>query len=814
MSSMALLLGALLVLTPQDEKAPLGMEAPVDSQSIRSLTPEECIVYFRWAKSGEANSDSPNQTEALFADPEARMILGELYQVYYATMDEIAEEADAETRFLAESAKTLLPQLLANAGMITLQDIDFDDGPESMRGVLAVELGDSEAEVTRVITRLMSTTLKPMSEEAEFGDGKLYNIQIPGPRAPQVSLGIRDGIMLVGIGEDMIPAIWERRSNDVPKWLTEIETRASIEKLSFVGYLAIDQLIEKTQSDWPGDMNEMFTLTGISELSNLTLAGGYDDTQFVSRTRLESSAPLSPFFRPFGDQAVEVSDFEVVPGHVDVAFAGRMDLEKYVMDCIDALAEKMPEESEELREELAKAAEGDSVDPMSLLKSLGTKHVVYFDSVDFGYFLGVVGSFEIDDLELFTAQQDKLVANLKAMGGEAEDPFSFSDVPFRHNSFEFQGTEVNYIAPSGYWADLPLTFTWAVVDDRLVISTFPQTVKAVIAQDKEAPSLADNNRLTSMLKESGPASVAMYVDTRRVAKQIMPFAQMGFPILQQEMNLPYLPGPATMPSGAFLNKYMQPDVAMIKVDDNGIEMLSHQSLPGTDYVAIGATLASIGFVLDEVDVPLATLFSPSAAKQTQAMNQLKQLALAAHNYASVHRDLPPAVFTDDEGNELLSWRVHLLPYMDEMELYEQFHLDEPWDSEHNLKLIDKMPNVYLPAGSELEPGMTSFLSIRSENSMFPGKEQIGFGAVIDGLSNTVMFVEANSASAVIWTKPDDLEIDPMNAKRKIIGLRKRGFLAAMGDGSVRFFDDSISNDDLRIMFGRNDGMIPEYEAWR
>ena len=82
-----------------------------------------------------------------------------------------------------------------------------------------------------------------------------------------------------------------------------------------------------------------------------------------------------------------------------------------------------------------------------------------------------------------------------------------------------------------------------------------------------------------------------------------------------------------------------------------------------------------------------------AARRAQSMNNLKQFALAMHNYHDTNGKFPAASSFDKDGKPLLSWRVHVLPYLEQAELYKQFHLDEPWDSEHNKKLIEKMPNV-------------------------------------------------------------------------------------------------------------------------
>ena len=76
------------------------------------------------------------------------------------------------------------------------------------------------------------------------------------------------------------------------------------------------------------------------------------------------------------------------------------------------------------------------------------------------------------------------------------------------------------------------------------------------------------------------------------------------------------------------------------------------------------------------------------------MNNLKQIALALLNYEAAHKTLPAQAKYDADGKPLLSWRVGILPYIEEQQLYQQFHLDEPWDSPNNIKLLDQMPAVF------------------------------------------------------------------------------------------------------------------------
>ncbi len=195
------------------------------------------------------------------------------------------------------------------------------------------------------------------------------------------------------------------------------------------------------------------------------------------------------------------------------------------------------------------------------------------------------------------------------------------------------------------------------------------------------------------------------------------------------------------------------------------------------------------------------------------MNNLKQIALSLHNYHNSHNAFPPAYTTDKNGKPLLSWRVQTLPDLESkgIVLYERFHQDEPWDSEHNKKLIPLMPRTFKAPGSKAGPGKTNYLAVRGDKTIFAGAKGIGLRDVRDGSSNTIMTVEANDESAVIWTKPDDFQYDPKNPIKGLLGLRTRGFNAGFADGSVRFISGTVSPDVLNAAFTRNGGEVIDHQ---
>jgi hypothetical protein len=188
------------------------------------------------------------------------------------------------------------------------------------------------------------------------------------------------------------------------------------------------------------------------------------------------------------------------------------------------------------------------------------------------------------------------------------------------------------------------------------------------------------------------------------------------------------------------------------------------------------------------------------ARLQQSVNNLKQLALAMHNYHDAYRALPGhATYSKDGKTPLLSWRVAILPFVEQDGLYKQFKLDEPWDSEHNKKLIPLMPKVYLDtnAPAAKEPGTTHYqIFVGGGSAWERGPKQPLFPKSFpDGTSNTILIAEGGEP--VVWTKPDDLAYDPTKPLPKLGADATTGFIVAMADGSARVIRPAVSEKTIR-----------------
>jgi tRNA A-37 threonylcarbamoyl transferase component Bud32 len=205
-----------------------------------------------------------------------------------------------------------------------------------------------------------------------------------------------------------------------------------------------------------------------------------------------------------------------------------------------------------------------------------------------------------------------------------------------------------------------------------------------------------------------------------------------------------------------------------------------------------------------------------AANRAASANNLKQMAIAMQAAHDSYSYMPPAAILDPRtGKRLLSWRVALLPFIEQQPLYKQFRLDEPWDSPHNLPLLAHMPKTYQLPGAAAQAGHTFYQVFEGPGALFDTKPAIlggPFGAqgprfvdITDGAGQTILIAEA--ARAVPWTAPEDLPYDPKEPLPKLGGAFKGGFNVVMADGIVVFVRSGVSEKTLRAAITPNGGDI-------
>jgi hypothetical protein len=215
--------------------------------------------------------------------------------------------------------------------------------------------------------------------------------------------------------------------------------------------------------------------------------------------------------------------------------------------------------------------------------------------------------------------------------------------------------------------------------------------------------------------------------------------------------------------------------------------------------------ASVELIADRVVASISKPLKIKARKKDR-MYRAKMLALAMWNFESTYGSFAPHASYSDDGKPLLSWRVYMLPFLEETELYRRFKLNEPWDSPHNRKLISEMPEVFLSKGlANAQEGKTGFVLPNAEGTAFHGKKGTVIRDIKDGTSKSIMMAEAAPEHAVIWTKPIDWNVDLKKPTNGLVSAQDTEILFVFCDGSVQFYPVTIDRERLRLLILIADG---------
>jgi prepilin-type processing-associated H-X9-DG protein len=269
--------------------------------------------------------------------------------------------------------------------------------------------------------------------------------------------------------------------------------------------------------------------------------------------------------------------------------------------------------------------------------------------------------------------------------------------------------------------------------------------------------------------------------------------------------------------------------ATILLAKNSLESMKGQG--GREVMPLPLLLSGIGFLENSkvasegstvhlasmTDINIAQILAPavqaqqSASRRVQSVNNMKQIGLALHNYASVHGHFPPPIVLGPDGKTPHSWRVEILPYLEQKPLYDAYRMDEPWDGPNNRKLIELMPATFVSPASRSK-NATSYFVLTGKHTLFNGTKGTEVTQITDGMSLTIAAVEASRD--IPWTKPEDIPFDPPGniADPAVIvpqlgGFSPGGFNVLFADGSVRFISNMIDPIVLKSLFTRDGGEV-------
>ncbi len=214
--------------------------------------------------------------------------------------------------------------------------------------------------------------------------------------------------------------------------------------------------------------------------------------------------------------------------------------------------------------------------------------------------------------------------------------------------------------------------------------------------------------------------------------------------------------------------------------------------------------------------PTPTQVERAAAQQAKSMKNMRHLALAMHGYLSANNIFPQAVLHDKPGNVPYSWRIAILPYLNEQALYDEYDFSEPWDGPKNKKLLAKIPAVYQHSTEMGKNFNASYFVPKGDLTIFPSDGPgIPIDNILDGTSATILTVEAKLD--IPWTKPEDFPVDidlnkPKQPAPKIPTFDPNRILVCLADGSIRSLPATIDSQSLRALFTKAGGEVINWNS--
>lgn len=216
-------------------------------------------------------------------------------------------------------------------------------------------------------------------------------------------------------------------------------------------------------------------------------------------------------------------------------------------------------------------------------------------------------------------------------------------------------------------------------------------------------------------------------------------------------------------------------------------------------IAIAGGLVVCGGILVALLLP-AVQQTRGAARRVHSANNMKQIVIALHNYHDTYKQFPPAVVKDADGKPMYSGMVLLLPFVEQLHVFNQFDQNKPWDAPENMHLSQMDLAIFKnPSAAPGPAGKTDYLFVGGPQSLLGADGRRSLANCTDGSTNTMVLVEVKGnsqswAAPAVWTPDQPLDSDTVNAVN-----------VGMADGSVRALPKNFPQEQLRLLADPRDG---------
>ena len=771
---------AFLLILSQGSTPILGQENASDQNELRHrIVSPDAVLYTSWSSLKDFKlSGSP--AEDWVGQPEIQQMFKKLSTAIkgYQNNNPIDDE-------LANELLTQAPELLRDCPA-TLHLTGYDDASPSWplgSTVVVVKLNEHEELAKKTIKELVQKAEKEEGEAAQLhkiGDFEMQSFPI-GDEAGRAYFGIIDGNLLFSVGPIEIEETLANLKSPAPELVKNNQAGASVDRPFFDVFADTGKLFESAKSELPEGAFDSFKL---DEIETVSASIGLDQGGIVSSFFIKCPKETTGIISALDGQPIEKAHLADMPNDSISSASASLPLVS-ILEQIKTSA-KFSQAEEPL---------ADGVETIESLTGLKFSEEILdsFDGTFFAYQKltnASILSLRVKDKDQFATRLATCMKTIR-IEAEAVEGGEFTEKQSKGYTI-YSFNQPVYLGPS---------FSWCHADDQFYVGVNANVISGHLRRrGRKRERLIDEARFNETFdmgqaKGWGNPIAFSYVDISTTMQMLIPLGR-TFLGGQQIEGFDFTVD--DVPSVEILVNGLQPNVIAVFRTPDGIQGIERSTVPGLS--SIGTTGILVGMLLPAVQA------GREAARRATAQNDIRQLQLGILNYEASNGHLPAAYSVDAAGKPLLSWRVHILPFLDQQKLYDKFHLDEPWDSPHNIELLDEMPDFFQNPSSTAQAGKSTYLGVGGENGAFPGPKGLRIGQFVDGTSNVICLVDVNANHAVEWTKPSDF--NPADHRRLLSALSGNSVgvdaLVALVDGSSHAMSN-VDEENLRQMMHRNDG---------
>lgn len=771
----------------------------------RNALPAEPLAFAGWNGWSSSPRDPENHSQAILSEPEVEQFVQEVIRRIGGVPQQAMTGAPREQRRAASRLATnVLESFLLRSGCYYLERFvpPLGGQPPKIEGCVWLELGPHADAVWGDLNTLLTNAPAEIGEQ-EVKGRTFLTTDISLGLESLLFVGVVDDCLVASIGERALVDSLDRLTAGQPQaWLQEAETKHGLAQLQGLGRIefaklwaeALPALLEMGMGDQ--ELNLIRSL-GLDRLQSIETVDGFAQRHRVQRIQVNVNAGSGGLWSLFDGSGLSPESLQFLPSDTLFSYSFVLDLAdtlKFADQLINQVdgpgSSPISELYEDLYDETGIDLEKD------ILGALGKVWTIHNAAQD-GWLSGLALSVSIDQPEKFQRGLEKFIdAYMQATSQDRHMP----KVESR------QVGELKVFSLSFPREPIPVIPSWTIQGDRLIVTLFPDTLPGVL-QAPERPLLASSPEIRQVFETKLDSEAIMmvgYEDMQRQFEILYPYAQLMLAMgsnavrslqdVEAESFHELLDGLA-LPTSRVIHRHLLPTVSTLKRNEAGFLLESRTTFPTVD-VTVMAPVA-VGFLLPAVQQ------ARQAARRAQSQYNLVNIVLALHYFHEASGQFPAAHSQSEDKEPLLSWRVHILPHIEQQELYDKFHLDEPWDSPHNLALLEFMPATFRGPNSKTPPDHTVYLGVTGENAALSlpkltGEASAASGNSLldmrDGSSNTVVVLEVSDELAVPWTKPDaDIKLDNFDSNL-FYGQFPGGVNVARADGSVEFL--GFLTDDL------------------